>query len=144
MFVLYVELVDAFNRNTAKRFAMNAGVTTFALAQTAATDLLTDLEAVTEARILAYTISERTVYTDSVTSGANRDEGVTLSVRKEDSRKDVLRIPAPVKSFVNPDSTVDITATPIVNYTDNFLAAGEFTLSDGESIAEVLSGVLDS
>jgi hypothetical protein len=42
------------------------------------------LAVLTEMRILAYHVSQRIVFTDAVTAGANKDEGLNLTLRKAD------------------------------------------------------------
>jgi hypothetical protein len=138
------ELVDAQNRKASKRFETQT-LADFAAADTAASALLTDLVAITEGRVLSQIISERTVISDTVTAGANVDEGGTLVVRKEDNRLGVLKVPMPIAAIRNSDGTLDITNALVTAYTDNFKVAptGSFTFSDGELITELVAGRLD-
>lgn len=136
---------DAFGRDVSKVFEMVA--TDFAQATTDMGGVMTALAQVTGARLLGYTLSGFTAYNDVVTALANRDEGVTLSIRKTDTRKHVLKIPCPMKGdYVLSDETVDLTDAGIIAYADLFLPSGSggvLKLSDGESFAALLSGKLD-
>lgn len=134
-------MVDSQNRSVSKTFE-TANLADFAAATTAASGLATDLGNLTGARILSYSITERTVYTDTVTSGANRDEGLTLVVRKTDNFKDIIRVPAPIDVF-DGNGNVDVTNVAVAAFVSNFLTGGDFTFSDGEQAAELLSGSLD-
>lgn len=104
---------------------------------------ITALQGLTEAQVIAWTLGERVPVSDTATVGANKDEGITISVRKVDNAKAVLKVPAPVNSVINQDGTVDVTDGLITAYTAHFAVGGGFTLSDGENLTEVLSGKLD-
>lgn len=135
-----VTLRDAYNRTTTKRFQTDE--TDHAAAVSAANLFCADLSAITEAEIIAYTVGLKTAYTDAVSAGANLDEGVTLSVELTSGKRAVIKVPAPVKSPVNPDGSVDITDTLVTDFLDNWLV-GNFLLSDGETVSSLLSGRLD-
>lgn len=137
------ELIDDYNRKTRKTFETVPTTADEAAAQAAAAALATDLGNITEARILAYTVARRTVYTDSVTTGANRDEGAILSLRKEDNYLDAIRVPAPINAIFNADGTVDLANGAVTAFVANFLTGGDFTFSDGEQASELVSGYLE-
>lgn len=147
-FFISVVFEDDYGRQTRKTYETQpyAGVDVGAdrlAVQTDVVAFLNDVEAITEARILAYTVADRTVYTDVVTAGANVDEGLTLVTRKADNYKAVLAVPAPVNSIFNPDGTADITDPIVTNYHANFTATGFLTCSDGEIATDLISGRLD-
>lgn len=135
------QMVDSQNRAVSKTF-QTANLADFAAVSAAASALATDLGNITGARILSYTINIRTVYTDNVTAGSNRDEGLTLVLRKSDNYKDILRVPAPIDVF-DGNGNVDVTNVAVTAFVSNFLTDGDFTFSDGEQATELLSGSLD-
>lgn len=144
---LYVEMVDAYNRATSKRFESVATLADYAAAAASAAAFITDLAVLTEARILAYTLSERIPFTDAVTSGANKDEGVTFTLRLPDNKKDNLSVPAPINSIFDANGNV-ITSPSIPAAVADFLAnfsdgTGDWTFSDGEQYTEFVKGTLD-
>lgn len=143
IFNLYVELQDSMGRKGSKRYE-SAETVDFATAKTNALALVADLAALTEMRVLAYTVSERTVYTDGEDVGANKDEGLTLVVEKTDNYRSVLRVPAPIQSVRNSDGTANIAATEIAAYFANFIdGANLWSLSDGEFATTLISGSVD-
>lgn len=140
VFQITLSIQDAYARRTVKRFECD--VADFATAGGVATSLATDFAALSEAEVLKYSVGQETTWSDSVTAGANLDEGITLSVQKEDGSKAVIKVPAPINSVINPDGTVDITATAVTDYVDNWISNG-VTISDGEVVTSLLSGKLD-
>ncbi len=142
-----MELVDDYGRNRSMKFQTISSMATHIAAVTAVAGLVTDLEALTELRVVAYTVALRTIESDTVTAGANKDEGITLSVRKEDGFKSVLKVPGPLNSVINADGSVDIADALVTNYYNNFeTGGGEFTFSDGEQAESggLISGRLDA
>lgn len=138
------EMEDGFGRQTSKTFE-TVDLLDEAAALTAASGMAADLAAISEARILAYTVKQRVVHSDTVTAGANKDEGAILTLRKEDNRKDEIRVPAPPDSIFDGQGNVDIVDALVVAFVANFLTpGGEFTFSDGESATEIVSGYLES
>lgn len=135
-----VKLRDAYGRQSVKRYQTDE--VDHATAVTAAGLFVNDLAAITEAEILEHTVSLKTIVTDTASAGANLDEGITLSVELSGNKKGTIKVPAPVKSFVNPDGTVDIEDTLVTDFLDNWLV-GNFTLSDGDTVSALLSGKLD-
>lgn len=143
---LYVEMVDAYNRPTSKRFE-STDLADYDAAAASAAALLTDLAVLTECRILASTVSERVAFTDAVTAGANKDEGVTFTLRLPDNKKDSLSVPGPINAIFDANGMV-ITSPSIpvavTNFLDNFAdGAGDWTFSDGEQWTEFVKGTLD-
>lgn len=137
------EMVDDYGRKTTKRFETIATMADHPAAVAAAAALATDLANLTELDILAYSVSQRIVYTDTVVSGANKDEGVTLVLRKEDNFNGVIKVPGPINSIFNTDGTVDLTDAAVTAFVSNFLSSADFTFSDGEQATVLLSGSLD-
>lgn len=142
-FTVSYELVDFYKRKGTKRYETTATMTDFAAAQAAAAALATDLANITEMEILAYSVGERTVYSDSVISGANKDEGVTFTMRKLDNQNAALKVPAPINAIFNEDGTVDLLDAAVTAYVANFMSGADFTFSDGEQASQLVSGRLD-
>lgn len=139
-----VELVDDYNRLTRKLYRSIDTIADEDAATTAAGELLADLEAMTELRVLAYTLGRRHIISDTVVTGANKDEGVTLTMLKIDNRKDDLKVPGPINAIFDENGNVILTNTVVVNYVANFLSGtGDWTFSDGEQATEIVKGVLD-
>lgn len=136
------ELRDSQNRKARKVYETQ-DLADYAAAQTAAAALAADLAAISQGDVLAYTISERIVYTDAATAGSNVDEGAHIVARKDDNYNVSLAIPMPEASIRNADGTIDIESALVTDYTSNFTAAGDFTVSDGELIVELIGGTLD-
>ena len=142
-FKVMYELVDDYERKFRKTFETVDTIADFDAAVVVAGDLAQDIAGLTEGRILAYTVSQRTVYTDVVTTGANRDEGVTFTLRKEDNQNDSIKMNAPINAIFNLDGTVNLTHAAVTAFIANFLTGGDFTFSDGEQADELLRGKLD-
>lgn len=138
-----VELQDAYGRKARKTY-VSADVADFATAKANAASLVADLAALSEMRVLAYTVSERTIFADSEDAGANKDEGLTIVGEKTDNYRAILRVPAPIQSVRNSDGTADISATEIADYFANFIdGAGLWSVSDGEFFTSIVSAKLD-
>ncbi len=146
-FSVSFELVDSKNRTARKTWTTLTTTTDFAAAAAAAAPLFTDLAVLTGLRVLAYTINQRIIVTDAVTAGSNRDEGLTLSLRKEDLQKGNIHVPGPIDTIFDANGNVITTPslhTAVANFILHFTAgSGEFTFSDGEQLVEFVSGVLD-
>jgi len=139
-----VEMIDAFGRRASKRFQSDPAMLDFATALTAAGDLAADLAALSELRILAYTVAQRVTYSDTADTGANRDEGATLVVELIDNKRHAMKVPGPIQGVRNTDGTIDVTDAAVLNYVANFLDGSTlWTVSDGETVSQVLSGTLD-
>lgn len=142
-YMVTYEMVDAYNRRTRKTFHTVDTIADEAAAQAAAAALATDLANLTELDILAYNVSLRTVYTDTVTAGANKDEGVTFVMRKVDNFNDDIKVPGPINSIFDSNGNVDLTDAAVAAFLANFLTGGDFTFSDGEQATQAIRGTLD-
>jgi hypothetical protein len=141
-FVATVLLKDSFNRYTRKKVETETDV--LATAQTAVSGFLTDLAAVIDLECVgvSYVLKDPTqVFAGAASS--NVDVGATFRGRVASGEVVTLKVPGITLSFVGADGVIDVTDVSIAALLDNFEGAGEFTLSDGESISEWLSGSLD-
>lgn len=146
---LSISLVDnGGNITTLSWEANTAVVTDLATAQAARDALVTDLEAISNAVIIGTRLSE-VQYEDSVAypaAGIENEDKASISYLIQDTnKKGNLKIPAPViGAFVNTSgpsaNVVDVTATVVTNYCDNFRTTGGWYVSDGESLQTVLKG----
>jgi hypothetical protein len=142
-FLVMYELEDAYHRKTRKTFATVDDMADFDAAVTAAGDLAADIAGLSELDVLAYTVSQRTAYTDTVTAGANKDEGVTFTMRKADNRNDDIKVPGPINAIFNTQGQADMANAAVTAFLANFLTGGDFTFSDGEQAIEAIKGTLD-
>ena len=133
-------LEDAYGRKTRKSYQIEE--IDLAAAQAVLDTQAIALADISEAEILWLSLSDVTVYADSVTVGANIDEGATVQVRKADNQLATVKIPAPVNSIFNADSTLDLTNALVIAYFAQFLT-GEIRVSDGELATQVVRGKLD-
>ena len=112
-------------------------------AVTQAEAFMDDMAPITELNILSYTVMERVVYSDSVTAGANRDEGITFSVRTADNEKATVKIPGPTNAILTSDGTVNLSDADVVAFIAHY-TSGEILVDDGEVVTAFLSGRLDT
>lgn len=139
-FDVSVKMEDDYGRTTTRRFEVEEA--DIATALTSAASFITDLEAISKLAVIKYSVAQETPVVDSAISGANKDAGITLSVRKEDGDKAIIRVPDPVSGVVLGDGSVDLTDTNVTDFIANWLT-GNFRVSDGETVSALLSGKLD-
>jgi multidrug efflux pump subunit AcrA (membrane-fusion protein) len=141
-FIVQLQLEDSYNRQVTKRLETETDV--LATAITAVASLATDLAAVTDLALIKASYSNADVSAAFAgAAGSNIDVGATFRLRTTDGGVASYRIPGFDVTLANADGSIDPTGAEVVAYFDNFKAAGSFTLADGETITEVLSGQLD-
>src|SRR3972149_9263568 len=137
-----LSLIDSMGRIETKRVETNE--TTLADAQGAITDYLIDLAAVTELGSIGSSYSEMGAGdTFSVTDTSNVDNGATFKVLTGTGKKASHHIPGFKQSLAGGDGSITVSINEVVAYFANFLSGGELRLSDGEYVAQVLSGKMD-
>lgn len=141
-YMAQVILTDDYGRQTRKSYQSQDFID-FPTAMVALTNLVTDLQAVTELGVVRTYLTEETVIAEAPASGANIDAGMSLTVVKADTKKATIKVPAPPASVINPDGTVDLTATAITDFVGNFQSGGGWTVSDGEIVTSVVKGSID-
>lgn len=112
----------------------------------AAAGLMSALDAVTDAAIVGYRVSE--VYEDSAATPAGEiEEQALLVVSTNDGQKALMRIPAPNVGIFAAASgpnynVVDINDATLQLYIDEFQAGAgvEFLVSDGQTVNQLISG----
>jgi hypothetical protein len=142
--VATVVLEDSLNTQVTKRYEMEA--TTLSQALTDIGILAPLLLAITELGIISVTFSTKSLAEASPpASGSNVDTGATFRLRLTDGTVASHKIPGFPIAKVGGNRSIDPTDSDVVAYFGNFLAAGAFTLSDGETMAAdgILSGTFD-
>lgn len=142
-YTAYFELMDSYNRKSSKEFKTVDTVVDFAAALALAAALASDIAGLSGLEVLAYTVKQRTVYTDTPDAGSNRDAGVTFSMRKTNNQNDVIKLPGPITSVIDPDGSIDLADAAVTAFIGNFLSGADWTFSDGEQATSVISGQLD-
>lgn len=140
IFPMSVSMVDGYGRPINKRYDLSAA--DYATALTNAAAFITDLEAISEAAVLWYTVATRVTVSDTATEGGNRDEGLTISVRTADMEKAVIKVPAPINAIFQADGTLDLTNSVFQDFIANY-TGGLVLVDDGETVVGYLSGHLD-
>lgn len=133
-------LRDAFNRKSTRRYEIDAVDFVTALAAMAA--FVIDLAALTDADVLRSEVGQKVEVVDSVTAGANIDEGLTLQFDLGAGKSASHKVPSPDKSIFDVNGNADLADALVSDYTDNFISSG-FLVSDGETAVGVNSGKLD-
>lgn len=140
VFGMSLSYVDAYQRRGTKSFELEA--IDYATALTNAAAFVVVLAAAMMGDILKYAVSTEVTVVDTVDALANKDEGVTISTDLGGGKTAALKIPTPVKSYINPDGTVDM-ADVIITDVETFYTDGKVLISDGETVLDFLSGKLD-
>lgn len=141
-FTATITLTDSLNRITSKRYETETDV--LATAQAAVASLVTDLEAVTDLGVVdvTYTFKDDTE-ASAAGAGSNIDSGATFRARLSSGKVAALKIPGFPIAKVSPGGSIDVTDSDVEAYFDNFEAAGAFTVSEGDTVSELLSGTFD-
>lgn len=134
----FVTLMDSGGNKTTKSFEMS--VATAADAETAMAALVADLDAVTDAKVMAYGVVHNYAESDTAYPATGEIEEqalLTLAIDGQADKKATLTIPAPtigifVASSGANKNVVDIADTVLLDYVNHFLVGGEFRISDGE------------
>ena len=139
-FFVGVTYVDAYTRKGTKEFELS--VADHATALTRAASLVGALAGIMDGKILKYSVRQDVAYSDSLTAGANKDEGISISCDLGAGKTATLKIPAPDKSVINADGTLDLTDAAVTALESEYLS-GEVVISDGETVLDFLKGTLD-
>lgn len=128
---------------------MDESIITFDDAALAALAILADIVPATDAALPQYRVFQAFNEGSLVLPTNVQVENcasLTVQLAAAGNKKGNINLPAPKNTlFVSPttgpqNNVVNMSATLVTNFTDNFLAAGKFTISDGEKITRGLSG----
>lgn len=144
-----VSYIDSGSNVVSREYMMDESITTFDDASTAALALIADIVPATDAALPQYrvfqTYNEGTLVLPTNVQVENC-ASLTLQLAGAGNKKGNLNLPAPknalfVSATTGPQNNiVNMGAALVTGFTDNFLAAGKFTISDGEKITRGLSG----
>lgn len=149
-FGMSVTFIDSGSNTAPREYMMDETVTTYAEAETAATAMIPQVQATSDAPIASYRIfqefSEGALVLPSNVQVENT-MSLTLQIIAAGNKKANLNVPAPkITMFITgtgPQSNVVNTGTSntaLNTFLDNFRTAGKFTISDGEKMSRPLSG----
>lgn len=148
-FGVIVSYMDNGANVVTREYIMDETVTDYAGAVSAVGDLLTDVIAATDAALPQYRVFQQFDEQALVIPGAGvqveNTASLTMLLVAAGSKKGNINIPAPKQAiFVSPSgpqaNDVNTTNAVVTNFTDNFIAAGKFTISDGEKVSRILDG----
>ena len=148
-FEVTVTVADNGNNRSTLTFVCDpANVPDFATAQTARLSIVTALDTLTQSIIVGTTLKEiqyedAIVYPPALVENENK-ASITYQILGQNKNGN-LKIPAPIPTlFVgtagDAANVVDVVNAALTTYVGNFFAAGYFTISDGEKIAQDPNG----
>lgn len=133
-------MLDAFGRRTTKRYELDA--LDFVTAQANMALFVIDLAALSDSEILRTTVAQTVEVADTVTAGANKDEGLTMQFDLGAGKSAAHKVISPVKSIFDANGNADLTDPLVTNYAANF-TSGAFLVSDGETALGLNKATLD-
>lgn len=148
-FGMTVSYIDNGSNVVSRDYAMDPDITTYEDAEAAAVAMIPDIVAITDAGIPKYRVYQEYQETALVLPGSGvqveNTASITVQLAKPGNQKGNINIPAPKPAmFValsGPQANIVNTGWgPLVTFTDNFLVAGSFTISDGDEITRMLNG----
>jgi len=149
-FGVIVSFMDGGANIVTREYMMDPDVATFDDAAVAALAIIADITPITDAALPQYRVfqafQEGSLAIPATTVQVENCASMTVLLAAAGSKKANINMPAPKAAiFVNPTSgpqnnIVNMSNAAVVSFLDNFLAAGSFTVSDGEEITRGLSG----
>lgn len=142
--ILSVTLRDAFGRTTNKRFEIEEQALLADYSSVIAAFIPT-LEAVTDLGVAKVDLLlPQEGYESTPAAGSNVDVGATFSglLAAGNGKKGSVKLPGVTLSLVDPDGSVPITGAT-GTWLANFETAGDFMISDGETVDSWVRGLLD-
>jgi hypothetical protein len=137
-----IGLIDSLGTEVVKRVECEATTLVQVLLDLA--DLVEDLEAVTDLGVTNISITEKTAaFASAAAEASSVDAGATFRLRLASGGVASHKIPGFPIAKVGGNRAIDPEDSDVAAYFANYEAAGAFTLSDGETITEVLSGTFD-
>ncbi len=144
-----VSFIDSGSNVVVRDYTMDESITTFDDAAVAALAIIADIVPITDAALPQYRVfqvfNEGTLVLPTNVQVENC-ASLTAQLAAAGNKKGNINVPAPknaifVSATTGPQNNiVNMGAAIVLAFTDNFLAAGKFTISDGEKITRGLSG----
>lgn len=144
-----VSYTDAGANQVTRDYECDSTVVDMDGAVAAAGEILPDIIALTDATLPKYRIYQEVVddawALPAATVQIENTASMTLLLADLGSEKANLNMPAPkigafVSSIGPQQNILNTTAAIVTNFTNNFTAAGKFSLSDGEKASGILNG----
>jgi len=134
-------LRDAYTRTTTRRFTNTQALMADAVTDTAT--MLGYLEALSGCAVVKTAIAQVATYSTSPAAGANIDAGATIHARLDNGKLAPVHIPAIEATLINTDGTVKLGETAVTNLETALGSGGDWTISEGNTVADFASGELD-
>jgi hypothetical protein len=135
-YIMTVKIIDSYNGYTNKRYL--GEFADAATAEAAAAALIVDLQAASDSAVVERLLSSKTTYATSPVAGSNVFMQVQGSVTKSGGGTTSIFIPTPKSTMMSGNSLI-VGSALWADYMANF-AAGEWTISDGESYVATIKG----
>lgn len=126
---------DAHHGETTKQY--EGTFTDYAAARTAADDLLTDAQALTDAHLYKETLAETSTFAGAAGPNSNVFERISATVTLSGGGKGNFQYPSPASGAFN-GNALDTTAAIWTDFEANF--SSDWTISDGENITGTIRG----
>lgn len=142
--LLSVTMVDDYGRQTVRKYEMETQVDLLTYGSVADA-FIASLQNVTDLGVVRCDLILRAISAGfAVTADANVDTGATFSgyIDGGDGKKASTRIPGIKLALVDDDGSVPITGV-VATHLAHFETAGDYELSDGETIDSWIRGTLD-
>jgi hypothetical protein len=135
-------LKDSMSRYSRMKVEYDGDV--LADANTAVDGLLTDLNACVDIECVGVSYSQKdATQIFSGEAASNLDVGATFRGRTASGKIATLKFPGFKQSLVAAEDRIPVSDVTVAALLDNWEAAGDFLLSDGEAVAEWLTGRMD-
>lgn len=148
-FGMIVSYMDNGSNVVTREYMMDPDIIDYEIAAAAAAAMIPKVVAVTDAVIVKYRVfqefEESAVVIPASGVQVENTASITVQLAKPGNQKGNISIPAPKPAMfvqlTGPQANVVNTGwAALVTFTDSFLIAGNFTLSDGDEITRMLNG----
>lgn len=148
-FGMTVSFLDNGMNQVTREYMMDPDIATYDDAAAAAAGMIPDIVAVTDASIPQYRVfqvfSENALVIPASGVQVENQASITALLTTPGNKQANINIPAPKPAmFValsgKQANIVNTGWAPLVTFTDNFLIAGDFNISDGEEISRLVDG----
>jgi hypothetical protein len=146
MWSVTLHFKDHWNREASKRFELDETTLADAIdAVSGVGGLLTALNAVTNLQYLKATFSQDDAtgaFAGSADTLNSRDIGATFTVMCANGKKAAVKVPGFIGTLANDDGSINVSGSEVAALFAHFIT-GNFKVSDGQAITEVLKGSMD-